>query len=201
MMDSFQLFELDQQDLVQRLNEGSPALFPTDTLPAIAALPKFSRELWKLKQRPEAKPLILMGARADDLFESVLPSALDDAWGIAKTYWPGPLTMVLPVIGPQVDYLNPTGTSLGMRVPARETARNLLAQSGPLATTSANLSSCEPALNAEQAAEYFPGVPLLGPIPWSSGSGLASTLIFWKSPGNWQLLRRGAVIPKSLCEQ
>ena len=177
------------------------ALFPTDTLPALAAKPQHAHQLWKLKRRPIDKPLILMGSESDQLFECVLPLAIDDASQMANTYWPGPLTLVLPVKDSLADFLNPTGRTLGMRVPASEIARSLLAKSGPLATTSANLSGCPPACNAEQAANYFPGLPLLGPIPWPKGSGLASTVIFWQGPGNWQILRRGAVMPKNLSNQ
>ena len=47
---------LGPEDLAQRLAAGEAALFPTDTLPALAARPAQAAELWRLKQRPSDKP-------------------------------------------------------------------------------------------------------------------------------------------------
>ena len=55
------------QVLAQRLQQGEPALFPTDTLPALAAIPSAAQAIWQLKQRPADKPLILMGASVEQL--------------------------------------------------------------------------------------------------------------------------------------
>ncbi len=184
--------------LASKLRSGSAALFPTDTLPALAAYPDFASQLWKIKQRPLEKPLILMGAKSQDLFDFLLPNALEDAACLAKRYWPGALTMVLPADGPVVEALNPGELNLGIRVPACESALELLSQSGPLATTSANLAGEPPSLTAEDASKYFPDLPLLGPTPWPVVSGQASTVILWRKPGCWQLLRNGAVIIESL---
>ena len=46
--------------LAERLRAGAVALMPTDTLPALAAIPAFASRIWELKQRPLVKPLILM---------------------------------------------------------------------------------------------------------------------------------------------
>ncbi len=190
---------LDAQELVIRLRKGSPVFFPTDTVPALAALPEFAAQLWELKNRSNEKPLILMGGCAEDLLEFVLPEALDDASEIAKDYWPGPLTMVLPTFrGKIVEKLNPFGKTLGFRVPNCEQAKAFLAKSGPLATTSANLSGENPLILPEDLSNSFPGLPLLGPVPWPRGSCLASTVIAWEGKGNWLLLRKGAVIPINL---
>ena len=53
---------LGAPDLAARLLEGSAALFPTDTLPALSACPGQTKQLWRLKKRPADKPLILMAA-------------------------------------------------------------------------------------------------------------------------------------------
>ena len=56
-------------ELALKLKKGSLALFPTDTLPAICSYPKYSKKIWTIKKRPSSKPLILMGACLDDMFE------------------------------------------------------------------------------------------------------------------------------------
>ncbi|KGG13036.1 MULTISPECIES: L-threonylcarbamoyladenylate synthase [Prochlorococcus] len=182
--------------LVDQLNQGSPVVFPTDTMPALATLPKFAYQMWEIKGRPKSKPLILMGSSSEDLFNFVNEVALKDALSIAQKYWPGALTMVLPSSSELVHELNPGGVSIGMRVPDCDLAKHLLSQSGPLATSSANLSGQEPLLLSEEVAAKFPRFPLLAPTPWPKPSGLASTVISWQGPGNWHLIRKGAVIPE-----
>ncbi len=188
----------EAENISLKLHQGSLALFPTDTLPALAACPKHASKLWEIKKRPLSKPLILMGATTEVLLDQVANCALEDALEISKQCWPGALTMVLPVCGAIAKSLNPSGANLGMRVPACRAARDLLAISGPLATTSANLSGLSPCLSAQEAANLFPGVPLSGPVPWAHSSGMASTVITWHENRNWQILRKGAVIPERL---
>ncbi len=186
------------EDLLINLRGGSPALFPTDTLPALATLPNFASKLWAIKNRPKSKPFILMGSKQEDLLQFVEPHALEDAFDFAQIYWPGTLTMVLPSSKELAGKLNPGGLSIGMRVPRCEMTQKLLERTGPLATTSANLSGEKPSLLPEEVAKCFPQLPLLGPLPWPKPSGLASTVISWEAKGSWQLIRRGAVMPEKL---
>lgn len=186
---------LEPADLAERLQSGGAALFPTDTLVALAALPQHAGQIWQLKQRPPDKPLILMGADLQQLLQHTPgvhwpPQALE----LAARHWPGALTLVLPATGALMQCLNPGGESLGLRVPACPMAQALLQLSGPLATTSANGSGEPAATTAAEAAASFAasGVPLLGPEPWPEPSGQASTVVAWLN-SNWQVLRAGSV--------
>ena len=181
--------------LALKLKKGSLALFPTDTLPAICSYPKYSKKIWTIKKRPLSKPLILMGGCLDDLFEFVHPCALEDSFQLAKIYWPGALTMVLPTIGNLSEHLNGNSNAVGFRVPALRIARDLLMHTGPLATTSANISGEVPVKDAMEASIKFPGIPILAPIPWPNSSGMASTVVEWEN-GKWNLLRPGSVVLK-----
>ena len=185
--------QFEISDLASKLKKGSLALFPTDTLPALCAYPQFSKKIWTIKKRPSNKPLILMGGCLDDLFEFVKPSAIEDGLKLAKNYWPGALTIVLPTIGNFSKNLNSNSNSLGLRIPALKLARDLLMQTGPLATTSANISGQPPVRDALEASIQFPGIPRLAPVPWPKSSGIASTVVEWKE-GKWNLLRSGSVI-------
>ena len=185
--------QFEISDLASKLRKGSLALFPTDTLPALCAYPQFSEKIWTIKKRPSNKPLILMGGCLDDLFEFVKPSAIEDGLKLAKNYWPGALTIVLPTIGNFSKNLNSNSNSLGLRIPALKLARDLLMQTGPLATTSANISGQPPVRDALEASIQFPGIPRLAPVPWPKSSGIASTVVEWKE-GKWNLLRSGSVI-------
>ena len=185
------------EHLARRLAEGEAALFPTDTLPALAARPEVATLLWRLKQRPADKPLILMGADLPQLVEA-LGVPWQQAWlEQAQRSWPGAVTLVLPITGALTTHLHTGGTSLGLRVPACDRARQLLHLSGPLATTSANRSGEPPATTAAEAARQFPGLFLLEPLPWQAGSGQASTVLAWRGPEDgtsdpWTVLRPGA---------
>ncbi len=185
--------QFEISDLAFKLKNGSLGLFPTDTLPALCAYPKYSQKIWAIKKRPSIKPLILMGGCMDDLFEFVHPCALEDALKLAKIYWPGALTIILPTIGNSSENLNRHSNSLGFRVPDLKLARDLLLETGPLATTSANISGEAPVKDALEASIQFPGIPILAPVPWPNSSGMASTIVEWEE-GKWNLLRAGSVV-------
>lgn len=196
---------LPPPQLAQALEEGAVVLMPTDTLPAVAARPAHAQRIWALKRRPAEKPLILMGADLDQL-QPLLGIPWRDEWlALAGQGWPGALTLVLPARGPCMEALHPGGTTLGLRVPACAQVQALLRCSGPLATTSANPSGAPAAVDAASAAAYFPGLPLLAPVPWPQGTGQASTVLAWQGPasaaegpGHWRVLRAGAVPPPSV---
>ena len=169
-------------ELADRLRAGSAALFPTDTVPALAARPDAAAQLWQLKRRPARKPMILMGADAEALF-AALDLPIEPQWrAMAERCWPGAVTLVLPARGPLAQALQGEGSSLGLRIPSCPLALELLRRSGPLATTSANRSSEPPCRSAAEAAALFPALPLLGPVPWPQGSGQPSTVVAWIGP-------------------
>lgn len=190
---------LDPPALADHLLAGGIAGFPTDTVPALAALPAAAVPLWELKRRPVGKPFILMGATAGELLEA-LGQPPPEGWeGLARRGWPGALTLVLPARGAVAEALNPRGCTLGLRVPACSPALALLRCTGPLATTSANHSGEPPRLTPDAIAEAFPGLPLAGPLPWPVGSGQASTVIAWEEAGSsWRMLRQGELSPAAL---
>ena len=183
----------DRDHLANKIKKGSAALFPTDTLPALGILPENAKSLWELKKRPFDKPFVLMGASKDELLNYVMPSALEDATLVAKRYWPGALTIVVPSSSSVVKYLNKEENTIGLRVPALKEVLNLLSLTGPLATTSANISGDKSSKTALEASSIFPGLPILGPTPWPVQPGIASTVIYWQSRCKWQILRQGGI--------
>ena len=56
---------------LKTLKKGLPIIFPTDTLPAIGCLPKFSEVIYEYKKRDKNKPLILMGSEYKQLIDYV----------------------------------------------------------------------------------------------------------------------------------
>jgi len=189
---------VDCKSALKTLKSGLPIIFPTDTLPAIGCLPKFSNTIYKFKKRDRDKPLILMGSEYKQLIDYVHESAREDFKKIASKYWPGALTMVIPASELHNELLTSKDHTLGLRIPNSSIAQSLIQETGPLLTSSANISGFTGSITAEGIALDFPSVKILGPIPWVKSSGKASTIIFWKKSGDWRVIREGEVLVREL---
>ena len=183
---------------LKTLKRGLPIIFPTDTLPAIGCLPEFSEVIYEYKKRDKNKPLILMGSEHKQLINYVHESALEDFESIASKYWPGALTMVLPAEEKEATTLTSTDLTIGLRIPNSYMAQSLMLLTGPLLTSSANISGLKGSTTPEGLAIDFPSLSILGPIPWEKSSGKASTIITWKRSGDWRLIREGEVLVEEL---
>jgi L-threonylcarbamoyladenylate synthase len=183
--------------LVAGAISGSVVSFPTDTVPALAALPEKSGLIFAAKQRSQDKPLILMAANPEELWHFCQGSESEKLiWQqVAQKYWPGALTLVLPAssrLPPQVNPNDP-GT-IGVRVPDSAIARKILSQTGPLATTSANLSGQPPLRTMAEIDAQFPSVLTLqiSETELTKESGVPSTVAKWTLKG-WEILRQGVI--------
>jgi len=189
---------VDCKSALKILKSGLPIIFPTDTLPAIGCLPKFSNIIYEFKKRDRNKPLILMGSEQKHLIDYVHESAKEDFENIASKYWPGALTMVIPASEKKTTTLTSNDLTLGLRIPNSYIAQSLIRETGPLLTSSANISGIKGSTTVEGIALDFPSLKILGPIPWEERSGKASTIIFWKKSGDWRLIREGEVLVREL---
>ena len=189
---------INEKLAVEKLKSGLPIIFQTDTLPAIGCLPKFSKMIYEIKKRNRKKPLILMAAEKKQLNNYVHDSAKEDYENIALKYWPGALTIIVPVSENRRDRLTSENFTLGMRVPNSTIAQSLIMKTGPLLTSSANISGIQGSVTVEGIADDFPNVDILGPVPWTKCSGSASTIISWVESRKWEILRRGQVFINEL---
>ncbi|NDJ18882.1 L-threonylcarbamoyladenylate synthase [Myxacorys almedinensis] len=186
--------------LVSALLEGTHlASFPTDTVPALAARPDRADLIFQAKQRSAEKPLILMAGAIADLWQYVTGSEAElKIWQqMAETYLPGALTLVLPASDRVPVTMHPSDpTTIGVRVPNGAIAQAILAQTGALATTSANRSGQPALLTMSGIQAQFPNVLTLSsdefPDLDAAVSGTPSTVVKWSNP-NWHILRQGAV--------
>jgi L-threonylcarbamoyladenylate synthase len=186
-------------ELVRGAKQGAVVSFPTDTVPALAALPARAELIYRVKQRSLDKPLILMGANAESLavFVRLSPSETDIWQKTATSHWPGALTLVLPASDRLPPSVNPNHPdSIGIRVPDCAIARDILSQTGPLVTTSANLSGYPALLSLTAISAAFPDVLTLN-IPDSESlyptSGIPSTVARWTG-SDWEILRQGTTV-------
>ena len=189
---------INYESALKILKSGLPLIFQTDTLPAIGCLPKFSEIIYEFKKRDKNKPLILMGSEQKQLIDYVHESAKDDFKNIASKYWPGALTMVIPCSKKEKPILTSMDFTLGLRIPNSFMAQSLMKETGPLLTSSANISGSTGSVTVEGVALDFPSVDILGPLPWEKNSGKASTIISWKKNRDWRVIRQGEVLVKGL---
>ncbi|QYX30387.1 L-threonylcarbamoyladenylate synthase [Sphaerospermopsis torques-reginae] len=180
--------------LINSAKAGKLISFPTDTVPALASLPAQAELIYTAKQRSLDKPLILMAAKAEDLWDYVKGNKTEyQIWQeVVNQYWPGALTLVLPASEKIPQVMNPTDpTTIGIRVPNHLVAQNILAQTGPMATTSVNLSG-QPALENRAEIELnFPDLLTLEATEYK-GLGIPSTVAKWTG-NDWQILRQGVI--------
>ena len=187
----------NQKEALNLLKDGFPLGFQTDTVPAIGCIPAHSEIIYEVKKREKKKALILMGAEISQVLQYVHPSALCDFRKLADEFWPGALTLIVPMPA-EKNFSFISNNFIGIRIPDSEIARLLITDSGPLATSSANISGMSPSLTAHQVAFDLPNLNLLGPVPWPKCSGKASTIIQWIRQGEWKLIRQGNVFLSGL---
>lgn len=186
-------------DLIAGAKAGKVVSFPTDTVPALAALPEKADLIFTAKKRQLDKPLILMAAEVEDFWQYVEGSQKEyEIWQyVAKKYLPGALTLVLPASSLVAKQMNPYDpTTIGLRVPNSDIARKILAETGPLATTSANLSGQVALEKIKEIDEQFPDVLVLVETEISlttNTTSAPSTVAKWLD-NDWQILRQGPVI-------
>lgn len=177
------------------LCSGALVALPTETVYGLAARADSERAIaaiYRAKDRPEFNPLIVHIA---SLEQAERLAAFDDrARQLAGRFWPGPLTLVLPLrdsapIAPAVTAGLPT---IALRLPAHPLMQAVLGETGlPLAAPSANRSGAVSPTSAEHVAASF-GEELTVLDGGPCARGLESTIVAIRENG-WQLLRPGPV--------
>jgi L-threonylcarbamoyladenylate synthase len=140
------------------LRRGGLAAFPTDTVYGVGALVSAAdavRRLYEFKGRAAEKALAVLVARPADL-ALVAAGLTPGAETLARRFWPGPLTLVVPKHPALPEAVSALPT-VGVRQPDHPVAQQLLALTGPLAVTSANLSGRPSAVTAEEVLAQLGG--------------------------------------------
>ena len=178
---------------LQALLAGLPVILPTDTVYGIAVDASRSgatERLFMLKERPVDVPLPVVVAdldQAESLGELSGPAA-----ELARRFWPGGLTLVVPRRpGVHFDLGGRDDGRIGLRVPDHDVPRALAAQVGPLAVTSANRHGRMTPETAEAAAaELRHAIAIV--IDGGRCAGAPSTVVSCTATGV-QVLREGAI--------
>lgn len=182
---------------VALLREGVPVALPTETVYGLAADARRAEAvaaIYRIKGRPDFNPLIV---HVPDLAAARGIAAFDArAEALAEAFWPGPLTLVLPLA--EESGIAPAVTAglatIAVRCPAHPVMRQVLATSGlVLAAPSANASGgVSPTEAAHVAASLGERVELILD-GGRCAAGLESSIVALRGEGTWQMLRPGPV--------
>jgi len=137
------LFDAAIARAVELLRAGELVALPTETVYGLAANARDARavaKIFEVKGRPACNPVIVHVASAAMARRCVATwPALADK--LARAFWPGPLTVVLPRSGEIPDIVTAGGATVGVRWPSHPLIQAVIrACDFPLAAPSANLS-------------------------------------------------------------
>jgi L-threonylcarbamoyladenylate synthase len=145
------------------LRRGVPVAIPTETVYGLAAAALDRRavqSIFEIKGRPADNPLIVHVTGEAHLAQvgAVLPPLARE---LARRFWPGPLTLVVPCTA-ELPWVTAGLDSIAVRHPAHAFAASLIDRVGPLAAPSANLSGRPSPTRGDHAVSDLRGrVPLV----------------------------------------
>jgi L-threonylcarbamoyladenylate synthase len=167
--------------------------YPTDTVYGLGCDPKNAAavdRLFVVKGREKKKPVPVLCSSLSRASELVQLDGLAKA--LARSYWPGPLTMVLPLRTRLPEQLHQGTGWVGVRVPAHRGCLSLIRGVGGWITgTSANLSGRPSCRSAEEVRRQL-GDRIGLILDGGRLDGAESTVIRVEK-GDVEVLRRGAI--------
>ncbi len=193
-------FETAAQEAARLLRLGQLVVLPTETVYGLAANafdPQAVQQIYETKGRPAHNPIIV---HVDSLIMArrCVTDWPQAAETLARHFWPGPLTLVLPR-GDQIPHIvTAGGPTVGVRLPLHPFMRRVIEMCNfPLAAPSANLANQLSPTTAEHVAHGLAGkVPLIidaGP----TSVGIESTVLDLTSSAP-AILRPGMISAKQI---
>jgi L-threonylcarbamoyladenylate synthase len=190
-------------EAAEQIAAGELVAFPTETVYGLGADGLNAEAVAKIfaaKGRPADNPLILHIADK----EQILPLTTglnENAKALMETFWPGPLTIVVPRSSIVPDIVTAGLDTVAVRMPSHPVAAALIRASGcPIAAPSANVSGKPSPTNAQDVAEDMTG-KISGILDGGScGIGVESTVVETTSPVP-TILRPGGITREMLEER
>lgn len=185
------------------LRSGRLVAFPTETvygMGADAGNPEAVAQIFEVKGRPHSDPLIVHCYSFEQSTRFISPDTTE--WqhrvyeSLAKAFWPGPLTLILPSHPVRIASVVTGGSGwVGLRCPNHPVALSLLQECNvPVAAPSANLFGHVSPTGAQHVLSDFPDVDNLLIVDGGEcGIGIESTVIRINADRSVDILRRGGV--------
>ncbi len=180
---------------------GEPIVYPTDTVYGIGSSPWSEYGVWlvfRVKGRSPDKPVPLL---LDGVERAAEIGEMDSrAWRLARRFWPGALTIVVPLRDTSIPRLVTGGTDcIGLRVPAHPAPRHLArASGGAIVGTSANKSGRPPKRTLDEVVVELGSEPVAYFLDGGVLPGTPSTVV--NLCGEGVVFERVGAIPRGLVE-
>ncbi len=140
------------------IKSGGIVVFPTETVYGIGANglnENAVKRLYEVKQRPFNKPISLL-VNSIDMINEIAKDITELEYDLMRKFFPGPLTIILKKKDIVPNIVTANSNTVGVRMPANETALKLIEYAGvPIATPSANISGKPSATNLKEVMENF----------------------------------------------
>lgn len=190
------------KDVVQTLQDGGVVAYPTETVYGLGCDPRDSkavRRIFRIKGRDAQKNVLLVSSSMAQVQRVAVLRGT--ALQLARQYWPGPLTLVLPA---RLDAGLSSGVlsarkEVAVRVSSYPFVRKLCRSFGfPVVSTSANRSGETPCRSGRESVELFTADSAnLRPDIFVDGGLLprskSSTVVRVSTDGRIEILREGAI--------
>lgn len=175
-----ELFEVAVKRATELLRAGEVVALPTETVYGLAANAldaKAVARIFEVKGRPVHNPIIVHVASVE-MATRCVTNWPDVADKLAKSFWPGPLSLVLPRTKEIPEIVTAGGATVGVRWPSHPFIQAVIRECGfPLAAPSANLSNQVSPTNAEHVRKQLDGKLRLIVDGGQSQVGIESTVI------------------------
>lgn len=187
---------------VRALLGGGLVVYPTETFYALGCLATLHASVERVmvaKGRPDGKPLPIIISGWDMVARYLRMSG--PALDLAHAFWPGPLSIVVPVDAAVSPLARDRHGRSAVRMSPHPVAARLCLEAGaPLISSSANISGrppvCRPG-DLDPELLRASGALVMDAAPWPAG-GLPSTLVEVVGGGAVRILREGAVSAPSI---
>lgn len=162
------------------IKQGKIVIFPTETVYGIGTNgldENAVRKLYEVKKRPLNKPISLLVANME-MVNLIAKDITEAEYKIMKSFFPGPLTIILKKKDIVPDIVTAGQDTVGVRMPRGDVARKLVELAGvPIAAPSANISGEPSGTNLQEIMKHFGGKVDYCIDGGNSELGLASTIV------------------------
>jgi L-threonylcarbamoyladenylate synthase len=179
------------EEAADLIEKGGVVVYPTETVYGVGA-DAFNEDavnrVYDVKGRPHERPVSVAVADVSDI--DTVARLNDEARRFVEQLLPGPVTPLVPRRDDVPDVVTAGADLVGVRVPDDTVARRLLRETGPLTSTSANVSGEPSATRVEELGEFGDRVDgVIDDGPRESTGGEGSTVV---DTTTWEVVREGA---------
>jgi L-threonylcarbamoyladenylate synthase len=200
---TFEILKCNERNDITRcasiVKNGGVIVFPTDTLYGLGCDPyneKAVDKIFKIKNRDKINPLPILASSIVDIERIVSLGRVGKK--LAQIYWPGALTIIVPLIDQKISYnLRASKMSIGVRIPNNICALSLLKDCKYLTGTSANKSG-EAACKSSSEVLLSPLEGFDAILDGGTVEGKVQSTIVDLTGQHPKIIREGAIISQAI---